>query len=225
MRHVRECTLCGHPEGFATDVLGHLIGPIGENARSKQPLWVHRECAIWSPEAFEIGNSRIRGISKALKRGRVTWCARCQKRGATMGCRLDQCPRSFHKYCAQQAGCTFYPNHYLIACKDHAHMYKADVPPAGQTPMSPYSPYPLPGGLPAGQLTPGMLNGSAGQGIKRLRDTPPEERMRNARRAVKRLRHEMRVTQAAGSDDEEHFQKKDKARLARDKLRLNPVVL
>ena len=34
-----------------------------------------------------------------------------------------------------------------------------------------------------------------------------------------------RVTLAAASDDEEHFQKKDKARLARDKLRLNPVVL
>ena len=48
-----------------------------------------------------------------------------------MGCRLDQCPRSFHKYCAQQAGCTFYPDHYLIACKDHAHMYKADDPPEG----------------------------------------------------------------------------------------------
>lgn len=29
----------------------------------------------------------------------------------------------------------------------------------------------------------------------------------------------------AGSDDEEHFQNKDRARLARDKLRLNPVVL
>ncbi|KAL0047680.1 hypothetical protein WJX82_009150 [Trebouxia sp. C0006] len=225
MRHVRECTLCGHPEGFATEVLKHLIGPIGEDARSKQPLWVHRECAIWSPEAFEIGNNRIRGISKALKRGRVTWCARCQKRGATMGCRLDQCPRSFHKYCAQQAGCTFYPDHYLIACKDHAHMYRADDPPEGQTPMSPYSPYPVPRGLPAGQLTPGILNGSSAQGIQRLRNTPPEERMRNARRAVKRLRHETRVTLAAGSDDEEHFQKKDKARLARDKLRLNPVVL
>ncbi|KAL0019633.1 hypothetical protein WJX77_006506 [Trebouxia sp. C0004] len=225
MRHVRECALCGHPEGFATELLSHLIGPIGEDARSRQPLWVHRECAIWSPEAFEIGNSRIRGISKALKRGRVTWCARCQKRGATMGCRLDQCPRSFHKYCAQQAGCTFYPHHYLIACKDHAHMYKADAPPERQTPMSPYSPYPLPRGLPAGQLTPGILNGSSAQGIKRLRHTTPEERMRNARRAVKRLRHETRVALAAGSDDEEHFQKKDKARLVRDKLRLNPVVL
>ena len=58
--------------------------------------------------------------------------------------------------------------------------------------MSPYSPCPLPRGLPTGQLTPGILNGSSAQGIKRLRDTPPEERMRNARRAVKRLRHETR---------------------------------
>ena len=37
--------------------------------------------------------------------------------------------------------------------------------------------------------------------------------------------HVCRVALAAGSDDEEHFQKKDRARLARDKLRLNPVVL
>ncbi len=58
--------------------------------------------------------------------------------------------------------------------------------------MSPYSPYPVPRGLPAGQLTPGILNGSSAQGIQRLHDTPPEERMRNARRAVKRLRHETR---------------------------------
>lgn len=34
-----------------------------------------------------------------------------------------------------------------------------------------------------------------------------------------------RAAYLAGSDDEEHFQNKDKARLARDKLRLNPVVL
>ena len=34
-----------------------------------------------------------------------------------------------------------------------------------------------------------------------------------------------RAAHLAGSDDEEHFQNKDRARLARDKLRLNPVVL
>ena len=34
-----------------------------------------------------------------------------------------------------------------------------------------------------------------------------------------------RAAHLAGSDDEEHFQNKDRTRLARDKLRLNPVVL
>ena len=34
-----------------------------------------------------------------------------------------------------------------------------------------------------------------------------------------------RAAHLADSDDEEHFQNKDRARLARDKLRLNPVVL
>ena len=100
----RTCVLCGHPEGFAVDVLGRSIGPVAEDARSKTPLWVHRECAIWSPEvclerksawpqpandervlahclnsvqAYETGDGHIRGISRVLKRGRVTWYALC----------------------------------------------------------------------------------------------------------------------------------------------------
>ena len=56
-------------------------------------------------------------------------CACCQGRGATIGCRLDSCPHSFHRPCAKQAGCTFYPQQYLIACKDHAHLYTSDAAP------------------------------------------------------------------------------------------------
>lgn len=46
----RTCVLCGYPEVFAVDILGRLIGPVGNDARSMAPLWVHRECAVWSPE-------------------------------------------------------------------------------------------------------------------------------------------------------------------------------
>ena len=56
--------------------------------------------------------------------------------------------------------------------------------------MSPYSPYPVAGG-PAFRAADQEL-GPASLGIKRLRDILPEERMRNAKRAVKRLRHETR---------------------------------
>ena len=34
-----------------------------------------------------------------------------------------------------------------------------------------------------------------------------------------------RAALLAQSDDEEHFQKKDRARVARDKARLNPIIL
>ena len=65
-----------------------------------------------------------------------------------------------------------------------------------QTPLSPYSPYPSgrlhePGSV-AHDL--GLL--AAAPGMKRMRETPPQERMRNARRAVKRLRHETRYCYA-----------------------------
>ena len=58
-----------------------------------------------------------------------------------------------------------------------------------QTPLSPYSPYP--GGRAHALGEEGQEVASA-LGMKRLRETPPEERLRNARRAVKRLRHEAR---------------------------------
>lgn len=52
-----------------------------------------------------------------------------------MGCRLDACQHSYHKYCATQAGCTFYPGQYLIACKTHAHLYSSDAPAGGCGPL------------------------------------------------------------------------------------------
>ena len=58
-----------------------------------------------------------------------------------------------------------------------------------QTPLSPYSPYP--GGRAHTLGEEGEAVASA-LCMKRLREMPPEERLRNARRAVKRLRHEAR---------------------------------
>lgn len=38
----------------------------------------------------------------------------------------------------------------------------------------------------------GVAPSASALGMKRLRETPPQQRLRNARRAVKRLRHEAR---------------------------------
>ena len=40
----RQCSLCGQKDTAEINQLGQLLGPVGND------LWVHRECAIWSPE-------------------------------------------------------------------------------------------------------------------------------------------------------------------------------
>lgn len=58
-----------------------------------------------------------------------------------------------------------------------------------QTPLTPYSPYPGGRAHALGEEGEGVVSAL---GMKRLRETPPDERLRNAKRAVKRLRHEAR---------------------------------
>ncbi len=46
----KACALCGQPPVAAVN-LGPLLGPIREvRDRGTQELWVHRLCALWSPE-------------------------------------------------------------------------------------------------------------------------------------------------------------------------------
>lgn len=47
-------------------------------------------------------------------------CRFCNSKGATIGCRIDRCDQSFHLHCAKNAGCTFYPAKFLVACPAHA---------------------------------------------------------------------------------------------------------
>lgn len=54
-------------------------------------------------------------------------CAYCNKRGATIGCRVDRCAHSFHLHCARGAGCTFYPASHVIACTTHAPAFQHEA--------------------------------------------------------------------------------------------------
>lgn len=53
-------------------------------------------------------------------------CGQCGQRGATLGCRLQRCPNSFHLACAGAAGCTFYPDKFLVACQQHAPLFRKE---------------------------------------------------------------------------------------------------
>jgi len=81
---------------------------------------VHRLCALWSPEVYQEGGDKIRNVMAAVRRGRSLRCSYCFRKGATVGCCVDWCPKTFHIRCAQKAGCEVNAQEWILSCKEHA---------------------------------------------------------------------------------------------------------
>lgn len=47
-------------------------------------------------QVYFAGLGCMKNVRAALSRGRVLKCSRCGKPGATIGCRVDRCPRTYH---------------------------------------------------------------------------------------------------------------------------------
>lgn len=107
--------------------LGRLLGPLSDRF-GIAGVWVHQECAIWSPEVYFAGVGRMKNLRAALRRGRLLKCSRCAKPGATIGCRIDRCPRTYHLPCARFEGCFFDHKKYLMACDEHLHLFLPRLP-------------------------------------------------------------------------------------------------
>lgn len=103
--------------------LGRLLGPINDRY-GIAGIWVHQNCAVWSPEVYFAGLGCLKNVRAALCRGRALKCTRCGRRGATIGCRVDRCPRTYHLPCARANGCIFDHRKFLIACTDHRHLFE-----------------------------------------------------------------------------------------------------
>lgn len=50
----------------------------------------------------------------------------CGERGATVGCRVERCPCSYHLACAKSAGAQFNPSKFVIACPTHKAHFKGE---------------------------------------------------------------------------------------------------
>lgn len=103
--------------------LGRLLGPINDKF-GIAGIWVHQQCAVWSPEVYFAGLGCLKNIRAALFRGRVLKCSRCRRPGATIGCRVDRCPKTYHLPCARAKSCIFDHRKFLIACTDHRHLFQ-----------------------------------------------------------------------------------------------------
>ncbi|MCD7468093.1 hypothetical protein HAX54_005891 [Datura stramonium] len=112
-------------DGFGDEPgwLGRLLGPINDRY-GIAGIWVHQQCAVWSPEVYFAGLGCLKNVRAALCRGRVLKCSRCGRPGATIGCRVDRCPKTYHLPCARANGCIFDHRKFLIACTDHRHLFQ-----------------------------------------------------------------------------------------------------
>ncbi|XP_027063750.1 uncharacterized protein [Coffea arabica] len=112
-------------DGFGDELgwLGRLLGPVNDRY-GIAGIWVHQQCAVWSPEVYFAGLGCLKNVRAALYRGRVLKCTRCGRPGATIGCRVDRCPKTYHLPCARASGCIFDHRKFLIACTDHRHIFQ-----------------------------------------------------------------------------------------------------
>ena len=47
-------------------------------------------------QVYFAGLGCLKNVRAALCRGRALKCTRCGRRGATIGCRVDRCPKTYH---------------------------------------------------------------------------------------------------------------------------------
>eukprot|EP00884_Botryococcus_braunii_P015398 jgi/Botrbrau1/2541/Bobra.0079s0028.1 len=243
----KRCAFCKGTSADATHALGVLIGPIaGDTTRDE--LFVHRMCALWSAEVYQTEHGTLRNVLAAVKRSKGIRCSQCSQRGASTGCRVDKCHQSYHFTCAQEAGCTFFPESFMIACPAHAPFF-LNEPRQVCLPLEPGVPRRLSqgkgqsrddqDGLPSPLRSPqyGARASKArsttvrrsvyrpSQIVRRGPRADPQAHLAITRFALRRLRADLRAAAEQSSDDETHFARKQARRLARDRARLAPIVL
>lgn len=65
-------------------------------------------------------------VRAEIRRGKLLRCAHCSRRGATLGCRVGRCSCTYHVACAEEAGATFFPATFQMACAHHSHQFGAE---------------------------------------------------------------------------------------------------
>lgn len=74
----------------------------------KEDTAAHENCLLFSsglvtqstPEGDDLAGFSVEGVKKEINRGRKLHCFRCKKSGATVGCEVKKCKRSYHFLCA-----------------------------------------------------------------------------------------------------------------------------
>lgn len=113
------CAFChGGDDGGVLKLPGDSMG-VHPLINGSQRLFVHDQCAIASPLCFNRGGKWY-NVTKEIRRGRSLICVQCKKRGATVGCTVPSCPKSYHWKCAIRCGWSM--NQIAFYCPNHESM-------------------------------------------------------------------------------------------------------
>jgi superfamily II DNA or RNA helicase len=138
------CGLCSGKGDSADSITGPFIRPPfleSSPGQDDRPLFVHRSCALYTPEVYaqvaeehassaissltpaEIAGALFFNVVKAKKRSRFLKCSLCGNNGASIGCNVKACNKSYHFACAVNTTWRFgeVPDAKgkLFLCQDH----------------------------------------------------------------------------------------------------------
>uniref|UniRef100_A0AAV2MM54 PHD-type domain-containing protein n=1 Tax=Knipowitschia caucasica TaxID=637954 RepID=A0AAV2MM54_KNICA len=103
-----------------------------------QKVAAHHKCMLFSSalvsspsENENIGGFSVDDVKKEIKRGSKLMCSSCHRPGATIGCDVKTCRRTYHYYCAlkDKAQTKENPSQgiYLVYCRKHRGASREDA--------------------------------------------------------------------------------------------------
>lgn len=117
------CCFCPDPALFGgVELTSELLGPF-VNPKGQSKLNAHFECACWAPQVYvDSKSSRFQHVYDEYMRGRHLRCAGCAGRGATVGCYVSKCKKTFHLRCLGKAGARKVEKYFVSFCATHRHL-------------------------------------------------------------------------------------------------------
>ncbi|XP_042558907.1 PHD finger protein 6 [Clupea harengus] len=115
------CLLCGKSEENS------VTGPLA----TKDGITAHQNCLLYasgiyckdSPEYDDLFGFSVEDVKQEGKRGKKLRCHSCKHRGATAGCEVKRCTRSYHYPCAVHSNADFIENQsnglFQLFCEQH----------------------------------------------------------------------------------------------------------
>ncbi|XP_038158285.1 cyclin-dependent kinase 12 isoform X2 [Cyprinodon tularosa] len=116
------CVLCGRSQEC----------PKTGTLSTKDQITAHENCLLFAsgifctstPQFDDLFGFSVTDVQKEVKRGRKLTCSGCKKKGATAGCEVGRCKRTFHYPCAVEGGAKTFENNddgkYGLYCVRHS---------------------------------------------------------------------------------------------------------